>query len=128
MSVTMTGPTRIKSGGFYTYTITVKNLGPDTATRIWVMDYGDDQIDEVSMHCQDNGSFGQSACNPSDLAPGASMTATYALRVSGLVKGESRNAFVAASAWQDVADLDPDPNPDNDQVRLVVFIYGRPIK
>ena len=127
LSVAMTGPTRIKSGGFYTYTITATNLGPGTATRIYVMGGGGDQIDEVSVHCQDNGSFGQSQCNPSDLAPGTSMTATYTLRVSGLVKGESRNAFVAGWAAQDYADPNPDPNLDNNQVQLAVFIYGKPV-
>jgi hypothetical protein len=128
LSVSMTGPTRIKSGGFYTYTITVTNLGPDIATRIYVMGGGGDQIDEVSVQCQDNGSFGQSQCNPSDLAPGTSMTATYTLRVSGLVKGENRDASVGGWAAQDYADPNPDPNPDNNQAQLAVFIYGKPVK
>jgi hypothetical protein len=128
LSITMTGPTRIKSGGFYTYTITVTNLGPDTATRINIAGGGGDQIDEVSVQCQDNGSFGQSQCNPSDLAPGASTIATYTLRVSGLVQHESRNAFVGASVAQDYADPNPDPNLDNNQVQLAVFIYGKQIK
>jgi hypothetical protein len=128
LSVTMTGPTRIKSGGYYIYTITVTNLGPDTATRIDVIGGGGDQIDQVSMQCQDNGSFGQSECQPSDLAPGASMVATYTLRVSGLVQHENRHAFVAAWAGQDYADPNPDPNLDNNQVLLSVFIYGKQLK
>lgn len=88
---------------------------------------GTDQIDEVSVQCQDNGSFGQSWCFPGDLASGASMTATYTLRVSGLVRGESRTAAVGASVGQDV-DPNPDPNPNNDQVQLTVFIFGRLIR
>jgi hypothetical protein len=124
LSIAMSGPSRIKSGGVYTYTITVRNLGPATATRIYLIGGGTDQIDQVSMHCQDNGSFGQSQCEPSDLASGASMTATFTLRVSGLVRGESRHAIVGASVGQDYADPNPDPNLDDNQVQLPVFIYG----
>ena len=128
LSVALTGPTRIKSGGFYEYTITVTNHGPDTATHINIMGGGGDQIDHVSVFCQDNGSFGQSQCFPSDLAPGASTTAIYTLRVSGLVRGESRDAVVGASAGQDYADTNPDPNLDNNQAQLTVFIYGRLVR
>jgi uncharacterized repeat protein (TIGR01451 family) len=127
LSIAMTGPTRIKSGGYYTYTIIVTNLGPGTATNINIMGGGTDQIDEVSVHCQDNGSFGQSWCSPGDLASGASMTATYTLRVSGLVRGESRTAIVGASVGQDVIP-EPDGNLDNNQVQSKVFLFGKLIK
>lgn len=127
LSVAMTGPTRIKSGGFYTYTITVTNQGPDVATRIYIMGGGTDQIDEVAVQCQDNRSLGQGPCMPGDLVPGATVTATYTLRVSGLVRHEDRNAVVGASVGQDYVS-NPDGNLDNNQAQLAVFIYGKQIK
>ncbi|HEY8438232.1 MAG TPA: hypothetical protein VIK65_06415 [Candidatus Limnocylindrales bacterium] len=127
LSIAMSGPTRIKSGGFYTYTITVTNHGPATATRINIMGGGTDQIDEVSTTCQDNGSSSQSWCYPADLAAGASVTATYRLQVTGFVPGESRHAIVGASVGQDL-EPNPDSNLDNNQVQLAVFIYGKPMK
>jgi len=127
LSLTMTGPTRVKSGEVVVYTIKLTNLGPETATRISIIGGGGDQFNPVSMHCQDNGSFGQSACYPPDLAPGGVATASYSVRVCCLVRGENRDAFIGASAGQDVIP-DPDPNIENNWVQKDVHIIGGRVK
>ncbi len=123
LSISMSGPARVKSKALVEYTITVTNLGPETATKISIMGGGGDQFDPVSMQCQDNGSSGQTSCQPDDLAPGASVLATYRLSVCCLFKGENRHAFVAASVGQE---LGPDPNLV--WLQQDVFIIGGRVK
>jgi hypothetical protein len=127
LAITFQGPMRVKSQSLVTYTITVTNLGPDVARNILVSGGGGDQFDPVSVHCQDNGSYGQSACHPGDLEAGASVTATYQVYVCCLFRGENRHAFVAVSVGQDPTP-DPDPNLDNNWAQQDVFVIGRRVK
>jgi uncharacterized protein DUF11 len=123
VSLAFSGPNRVKSDTVVVYTITVTNNGPEIATGLFIIGGGGDQFDTLSMHCQDSGSFGQSTCVPSDLAPGASMVATMTVNVCCLVRGESRTASIGASV-----SAANDPNPDNDSFQKDVFIIGRRIK
>ncbi len=127
LSISFSGPVRVKSAAMVTYTITVTNLGPETARAIWIGGGGGDQFDSVSMQCQDNGSFGQSGCHPSDLVAGASVVATYRVSVCCLVRQENRHAFVGVSVSQDIIP-DPDPNLANNWAQKDVFIIGRRVK
>jgi hypothetical protein len=127
LSISMTGPTRVKSQALVVYTITVTNVGTETATRVSIIGGGTDQFDSISMHCQNNGSFGQNACEPGDIAPGASAVATYSASVCCLVRHESRQAVIGASVGQDVVP-DPDPDPANNVVQLAVYITGGQVK
>ena len=128
LTLSLTGPTRIKSTGDSAYTITVKNLGPETATDLHISGGGGDWFNPVSVECP--GSTNVAGCDPADLAPGATVTATYTLNVCCLVREENRHAWLDAmvgprdGAW----DTWNDPNLDNNYAAFDVFIIGKRVK
>jgi hypothetical protein len=127
LTLSLSGPTRIKSTGTYTYTITVQNLGPETATNLHVSGGGGDWFNPVSVQCP--GSSNVAGCDLADLAPGATVTATYTLNVCCLVRHEMRHAWLDAmvgpsdGAW----DAWSDPNLENNYAVFDVFIIGKQI-
>jgi hypothetical protein len=131
LAVSVTGPTRVMSTRDYSFTVTVTNLGPETASYTVIGAGMGDWFNPVSFVCNDaNGDRGLGGCVMAPLAKGRSMTATMTVNVCCLVHGEDRNAWVAASvgpadgddsAWNEV-------NLDNDWVQFDVFIIGKRVK
>ncbi|HEX6811935.1 MAG TPA: DUF11 domain-containing protein [Planctomycetota bacterium] len=67
--------THVRIGQTITFTITVTNLGPGTATGIVFGDSLPDPLNLVSFTCLQGTQVGQSFCSVTSLAPGASATA-----------------------------------------------------
>ena len=104
-------------GGTVTYTVTVTNLGPDSATGVVFGDPIPDQLNLVDSTCGAVSAF----CTAESLASGDSATLTIvATPIPNLARGERRienTAFVMDSATTD-------PNASNDQASVTVRVVG----
>jgi uncharacterized repeat protein (TIGR01451 family) len=111
----------VKIGETITFTITVTNLGPGTATGIVFGDSLPDPLNLVTFSCSQGVVSIQSFCAVESLASGASVTATLvATPITNPAKSErkfSNTAFIAESAAFD-------PNPDNNSASLDLRIIG----
>ena len=112
----------VKIGENITFTITVTNLGPNTATGIVFGDPLPDPLNLVSFSCGQGSPSGQSFCAVASLPAGLSVTATLvATPIANPAKSErsfSNTAFVSESAT-------PDPNPANNSSSLKLHIAGK---
>ena len=110
----------VKIGETITFTITVTNLGPDTATGIYFGDAIPDPLNFVSASCDKGPTFG-GACAVDSLAVGESATITVVTTpITNPAQGERKftnTAFIAESATFD-------PNPDNNTASLQLHIVG----
>ena len=131
LAVSVAGPTRVMSTRDYAFTVTVTNLGPDTASNTVVGAGMGDWFNAVSFVCNDTtGDRGVGGCLMDPLASGHSMTATMTVNVCCLVRGETRHAWVGASvgplngdyeAWNEI-------DAENDWSQYDVFIIGKRVK
>ncbi len=107
----------VRMGETVTYTVTVTNLGPGTATSVVFGDSLPDQLNLVDSTCGAVSAF----CSVESLPSGASATMTIvATPISNLARGERRitnAAFILQSATSD-------PNPSNDQASVTVQFVG----
>jgi uncharacterized repeat protein (TIGR01451 family) len=119
LSVTATwvgnGAPRAAVGQTVTYTITVTNLGPATATGAVLTASTPDQFNFVSLTCSQASFCGSGG----ELAPGATTAATLVDVVCCFPKGESRTT----SAGAGVTSAD-DPRISNDTASVVTRILG----
>ena len=110
----------VKIGHTITFTITVTNLGPDTATGIYFGDSLPDPLNFVSSSCS-GGTISAGACAVESLAVGESATITLvATPISNPAQSERRftnTAFIAESTSFD-------PNPHNNTASLHLRIVG----
>jgi uncharacterized repeat protein (TIGR01451 family) len=108
----------VRAGETVTYTVTVTNLGPGTATGVVFGDSLPDQLNLVDSTCGAVSAF----CSVESLPSGASSTITIvATPIPNLARGERRimnTAFVLQSATSD-------PNPSNDQASVTVQFVGQ---
>ena len=113
--------TNVRIGENITFTITVTNLGPGTATGIVFGDSLPDPLNLVSFSCSQGTVFNQSFCSLASLGPGASATATLvATPITNPAQSERRftnTSFIAESAT-------PDPNSSNNTASVRVHIVG----
>ena len=111
----------VKIGQTITFTITVKNLGPDTATNVYFGDALPDPLNFVSASCNKGPTFG-GACEVASLAAGESATITLvATPISNPARSERRftnTAFIGASDAFD-------SNTDNNTASLRLHIVGK---
>lgn len=120
ISVQLSTPTRLKTTQILVSTITVTNVGSETATGLSISGSVGDQFNPIAMECLDNGSMSSYFCEPNDLAPGHSVTAKFTAYVCCYGKGESPNSPVTAGVsmgWTD-------PTPNDDWVQNIVHLYG----
>lgn len=107
----------VKIGETITYTITLKNLGPDAATDIVFGDPIPDQLNLVSSTCGNVSAF----CTVGSLEGGASVTlVVVATPIANLAHSERRvmnSAFIAESS-------STDPNAANDVASVTIRIAG----
>jgi uncharacterized repeat protein (TIGR01451 family) len=110
----------VKIGQTITFTITVTNLGPDTATGIYFGDSLPDPLNFISASCDKGPTFG-GACAVDSLAVGESATITIvATPITNPARSERKftnTAFIAESATFD-------PNPANNTASLQLHIAG----
>lgn len=110
----------VKIGQTITFTITVTNLGPDTATGVFFGDALPDPLNFVSSSCNKGPTSG-GACSVTSLAVGESATITLvATPITNPAKSERKftnTAFIGASDTFD-------PNPGNNTASLHLHITG----
>lgn len=112
----------VKIGENITFTITVTNHGPGTATGILFGDPVPDPLNLVSFTCSQGTVSGQSFCALDSLASGESVTATLvATPITNPAKSERKftnTAFISEATTFD-------PNPSNDSDSLNLHIIGK---
>ena len=113
--------TRVRIGETITFTITVTNLGPGTATGIVFGDPLPDPLNLVSFSCSQGTVINQTFCSVASLGSGASVTATLiATPITNPAQSERRftnTSFIAESATAD-------PNSSNNTASVRVRIIG----
>jgi uncharacterized repeat protein (TIGR01451 family) len=112
----------VRIGETITFTITLTNLGPATATGVVFGDPIPDPLNLVSFTCSQGTISGQSFCAVDSLPSGASVTAILvATPITNPAKSERRfsnTAFIAESTT-------PDPNSSNNSASLELRIIGK---
>jgi uncharacterized repeat protein (TIGR01451 family) len=112
----------VRIGQDITFTITVTNVGPETATGLVFGDPLPDPLNLVSFSCSQGTVTGQSFCAVDSLASGESVTATLvATPITNPAKSErkfSNTAFIS-----EVTTFDP--NSSNDSASLNLHIVGK---
>ena len=110
-----------KIGQAITFTITVTNLGPDTATGIYFGDSLPDPLNFVSSSC-DKGTPYWGLCRVESLAVGESASITIVTTpIANPAKSERK--FTNLAYIEESTSFDP--NPDNDTASLTLHIIGK---
>ena len=111
--------TNVKIGQTITFTITVTNLGPDTATGIYFGDSLPDPLNFVSSSC-DRGTTFWGLCRVDSLAVGESATITVVTTpITNPAKSERKFTNLAYIAEATTFDPNPDNNTDSLQLHIV---------
>ena len=111
--------TNVKIGQTITFTITVTNLGPDTATGIYFGDSLPDPLNFVSSSC-DRGTAFWGLCRVDSLAVGESATITVVTTpITNPAKSERKFTNLAYIAEATTFDPNPDNNTDSLQLHIV---------
>ena len=111
----------VRIGENISSTITVTNLGPDTATNVYFGDALPDSLNFVSASC-DKGPTSGGVCEVASLAVGESAILTIvATPISNPAKSERK---FTNTAFIDASDAF-DPNPDNNMASLHLRIVGK---
>jgi uncharacterized repeat protein (TIGR01451 family) len=112
----------VRIGENITYTITLTNLGPDTATGVVFGDAVPDPLNLVSFTCSQGTVSGGPFCAVESVPSGTSVTATLvATPTPNPAKSERRftnTAFISESAT-------PDPNSSNNSASVKAHIIGK---
>jgi uncharacterized repeat protein (TIGR01451 family) len=112
----------VRIGENITYTITLTNLGPDTATGVVFGDSLPDSLNLVSFTCSQGTESGGSFCAVESVPSGDSVTATLvATPITNPAKSERRfsnTAFISESATFD-------PNGTNNSASVKTHIVGK---
>jgi uncharacterized repeat protein (TIGR01451 family) len=123
LTITKVGESKkVRIGENITYTITLTNLGPDTATDVVFGDPLPDPLNLVSFTCSQGSSNGGSFCPVESVPSGASVTATLvATPIPNPAQSERRftnAAFISGSTTFD-------PNTSNDISTVRTHIVGK---
>jgi uncharacterized repeat protein (TIGR01451 family) len=112
----------VRIGENIAYTITLTNLGPDSATDVVFGDPLPDPLNLVSFTCSQGISNGGSFCTVDSVPSGTSITATLvATPITNPAKSERRftnTAFISDSAT-------PDPDGNNNSASVRTHIIGK---
>jgi uncharacterized repeat protein (TIGR01451 family) len=111
----------VKIGENITFTITVTNLGPDTATDVFFGDPIPDPLNFVSSSCSQGTAF-LGLCRVESLAVGETVTITLVTTpIGNPAKSERKFTNTAFIAESDAFD----PNLDNNIASLHLHIVGK---
>jgi uncharacterized repeat protein (TIGR01451 family) len=122
LAVTMVGDTRhLKFGNTITFTATVTNHGPDTATGVTLFLGVSDSYADFGGTCPDGST--SNICDLGTLASGASVTVLFRLGTSNSCPPD-RLGVAVASVSHDVETVDP--ISANDSVRTETKFVGKP--
>lgn len=110
----------VRYGATITFTTTVANLGPDTATGVRVGIGMSDSLADFGGVCPDGTT--SNMCDLGALAPGASVILFFRAMAANPCCPE--NVGVAVADVSHDADT-IDPNPANDSVRIEVKLVGK---
>jgi len=113
--------TRAKIGQEITFTITVTNLGPDTATGIYFGDSLPDPLNFVSSSC-DKGTAYWGLCRVESLGVGETATIMVVTTPIGN-PAKSERKFTNTAYIAEATTFDP--NPDNNTASLQLQIIGK---
>jgi uncharacterized repeat protein (TIGR01451 family) len=115
--------TRVSLTDHVTYTITVTNLGPGTATNVIFTDAVPDQLNLFAFACHGATQISASSCQVDSLASGESASATLEAEIiSNLAKSERRFTNTSYIAEESVAN---DPNSANNHAIEEIHVVGR---
>jgi hypothetical protein len=111
-------PNSVKACQTFKATFSVKNLGPDPASNLYVMIRLPDPFEVVSM---------QGA--PTALKVGQTVTFSALIKVVAFVPGEPRLTWIGIDAMSDpYPDISLDPNLDNNPVFRNIRLGGDPVE
>jgi len=119
MAITKTGPATATAGGPITYTITVTNNGPSTATNVIVTDHLPVQfLNSSAFQCFQSG-FATVTCDFGTMTSGASITFT----IQGQVPSNVTSTTTITNTATVAADqLDPDTSNNQASVQTTVLV------
>ena len=111
-------PDPVRVGNNVTYTVTLKNNGPDPAYGVLLRDYYQGYGITLISASSPDGSCNVSWCDFGTLASGQTVTATIVATMSrtGIVTNEV--------AWYTLGYAIPDPNPANDSATASTTVIG----
>lgn len=111
-------PTTATPGTNQSYTLTVKNNGPDTAVNVRVSDPLPAGLTVVSVSPGCTAAGGTVSCALPSMASGETRTFTVATKVASSVNGRLTNTATVGSDT-------PDPDPKNNTSTVVVPLKGK---
>jgi uncharacterized repeat protein (TIGR01451 family) len=116
---------KAKPGQLITYTVTIKNLGPDVASFPGVVNSFSDELNLVSVTCDRGVPADSDFCGYASLDPGASVVSTFvATPVSNTARPQSKYAaasFEASFLNPDSVDPDLSNNTVGISTRLIAM-------
>ena len=119
MAITKSGPSTATAGGTITYTITVTNNGPSTATNVVVTDNLPPAVQFLnSSDFRCSASFSQVTCNFGTMANGASITVTIQAQVSANLLSNLGTTSTTITNVASVTATQLDPDTTNNQASV----------
>ncbi len=111
-------PKRVKACQTFKARFSVKNLGPDPATKLYMLVMIPDPFEVVSLRGV-----------PTSLRVGQTVTFSATIKVVAFVPGESRNAWIGIDALSDpYPNVSIDPNSENNPVVKNLRIVSNPVE
>ncbi|HSB01666.1 MAG TPA: hypothetical protein VLE49_13530 [Anaerolineales bacterium] len=110
-------PKEVKACQTFRATFSVKNLGPDPASHLYIMVRLPDPFELVRLRGA-----------PESLRVGQTVTFSAVIKVVAFVPGEPRKTWLGIDAMSDpYPDLSIDPNPDNNPVFRNIRMVSKPV-
>ena len=116
---------RVKIGENIIYTVTATNLGPDAALFVGASHGLSDQLNFVSVTCDQGTSSSGSFCEYTILQPGESVVSTLVATPNPSVQNHERNALTATAVVSSQTADTADSNSGNNWASVTVKLIGK---